>query len=188
MKVKLSDIANIQFGFYTKPTEEGNAVYLQAKHFDEAGIQSEQIDTFIQIDNKSEIHLLEDGDILLVGKGMRNFAWTYSKTYGVAIASSIFFVIKPNKNKVIPEFLTTLFNLQQTQVNFQTLGAGSSIPSIRKSELEAFTFELPSLALHQKIIAIKQLHYKDIELSKMIISEKGTVYQAVIQNIINKAS
>lgn len=186
MNVKLNDIAQIQFGLYSKPIEYGNVTYLQAKHFDDWGYQSDKIDTFMQIDKKNEAHLLEDGDILLVGKGMRNFAWTYEKAYGPAIASSIFFVIKVDKSKVIPEFLTTLFNMPQTQSYFQTLGAGSSIPSIRKSELEAFTIKLPTLEVQEKVINIKQLHYKDMELSKKIISEKQIVYQAVIKNIINQ--
>ena len=74
--------------------------------------------------------------------------------------------------------------MPETQAYFQTLGAGSSIPSIRKSELEAFMVKLPSLKLQRKAIAIKQLHYKDMEISKKIISEKQKVYQAVIKNII----
>lgn len=186
MKVKLSDVAQLQFGLYTRPTDEGNAVYLQAKHFDGWGNQKGKVDTFIQIDRKNESHLLEDGDIILVGKGMRNFAWTYDKTFGPAIASSIFFVIKADRSRVIPEFLTTLFNMPQTQAYFQILGAGSSIPSIRKSELEAFTVKLPSLELQQKAVDIKQLHYKDMDISKKILSEKQQLFQTVIKNLINK--
>jgi restriction endonuclease S subunit len=184
MKVKLGDIAQLQFGFYSKQTEKGEAAYLQAKHFDDLGKYTGEIDTFIHIDEKSKSHLLEDGDIILAGKGMRNFAWTYQKNFGPAIASSIFFVIKPNRSKVLPEFLTTLFNLHQTQTFFQNLGAGSSIPSIRKSELEAFTFVLPTLDRQQKAINIQQLYSRDMELSHLIISEKQKIYQAVIKNII----
>lgn len=184
MKVKLSDIAQLQFGLYTKPAEDGNAVYLQAKHFDQWGNQTENIDTFIQINQKNESHLLEDGDIIIPGKGMRNFAWTYEKAFGPAIASSIFFVIKPDRSRVIPDFLTTLFNMPDTQSYFQYLGAGSSIPSIRKSELEAFPFILPSLEQQQKAIVFKQLHNKDMELSQKIIDEKQKVYQAIIKNLI----
>ncbi len=186
MKIKLGNIAKLQFGLYSKPTEQGNAAYLQVKHFDDWGNQTNQIDSFIQIDQKNESHLLEEGDILLVGKGMRNFAWTYHKSFGPAIASSIFFVIKPDRTKAIPDFLTTLFNMPQTQAHFQTLGAGSSIPSMRKSELEAFAVKLPSLELQEKTIAIKQLHYKDMNLSRQIISEKQKVYQAIIKNIIHQ--
>lgn len=184
MRVKLSNIAQLQFGLYSKPTENGNAAYLQAKHFDDWGNQTNKVDTFIQIDQKRESHLLEEGDILLVGKGVRNFAWTYHKSFGPTMASSIFFVIKADRSRVIPDFLTTLFNMPQTQAHFQTLGAGSSIPSIRKSELEAFAVKLPSLELQEKTIAIKQLHYKDMDLSRQILSEKQKVYQAVIKNII----
>ena len=184
MRIKISNIAQLQFGLYTKPNENGNAAYLQVRHFDDWGNQTDKIDTFIKIDQKKETHLLEDGDILLVGKGMRNFAWTYHRNYGPAVASSIFFVIKVDRSKVIPEFLTTLFNMPQTQSHFQTLGAGSSIPSIRKSELEAFTIQLPSLELQEKAIAIKQLHYKEMDLSRQIIAEKQKVYQAVIKNLI----
>ena len=184
MKVRLSDIARLQFGVYDKPKDHGNAAYLQVKHFDEQGNQTDEVDTFLQIDQKNESHLLNDGDILLVGKGHRNFAWTYRRAFGPAMASSIFFVIKPNREKVIPDFLTTIFNMPQSQAHFQTLGAGSSIPSIRKSELEAFTIKLPSLELQEKAIAIKQLHHQDMELSRKILSEKQRIYQAVIKNII----
>ncbi|MDN3689655.1 restriction endonuclease subunit S [Cyclobacterium jeungdonense] len=186
MRVKLGDISQLHFGLYAKPVDEGNAVYLQGKHFDKWGNRTEQIDTFIQIDQKNESHLLEEGDILLAGKGMRNFAWTYDKAFGPAIASSIFFVIKVDPSRVIPEYLTTLFNMSQTQTYFQILGTGSSIPSIRKSELEAFVVTLPSLELQQKAITVKELHYKEMELSRKIIFEKQQVYQAVIKNIINQ--
>lgn len=186
MKVKLGDIAQLQFGLYTKPTDNGNAAYMQVKHFDDWGNQNDEIDTFIEIDQKNETHLLEDGDILFVGKGMRNFAWTYKSSYGPAIASSIFFVIKVDKSKVLPEFLTTLFNTAQTQAYFQTIGAGSSIPSIRKSELEVFMIQLPTLEMQQKIININKLHDEDMELSRKIVTEKQNLYQAVIKNLIYK--
>lgn len=186
MKIKLKDIAQLQFGLYTKPKEVGNAVYLQAKHFDDWGNLTDQIETFTEIDEKNKPHLLKHGDIILAGKGMKNFAWTYEESLGPAIASSIFFIIKVDQSRVLPEFLTTLFNMPQTQAYFQTLGAGSSIPSIRKSELGAFTVKLPPKELQEKAIAIKQLHYKDMEISREIISEKKKIYQSVIKNIIEQ--
>ena len=66
MKVKLGDIAQLQFGLYVKPKSIGDAVYLQAKHFDDWGNQTDEVDTFVQIDQKKKAHLLEDGDIVYV--------------------------------------------------------------------------------------------------------------------------
>ena len=116
---------------------------------------------------------------------MRNFAWTYTNAVGLAIASSIFFVIKPDRTKVVPEYITTLFNTSKYQSLFQTMGAGSSIPSIRKSELEAITIELPSLEMQQKIVQINQVHQDDLNMSNQIISEKKVLFQAVINKLIN---
>lgn len=184
MKVKLGDIAQLQFGYYAKPDEVGNAAYVQAKHFDDWGKQRYNIDTFITINSKNEGHLLEEGDILLVGKGLRNFAWVYHKAVGPAIASSIFFVIKPDKEKAFPEFLNIIFNSPKIQSYFQTLGAGSSIPSIRKSELEALPLMIPSLKVQKKAMEISRLHHQDMEISKQIMEKKQKIYQSITQHLI----
>ncbi|MBN2890497.1 MAG: restriction endonuclease subunit S [Bacteroidales bacterium] len=185
MKVLLSDISEIQFGFYAKPDTEGDVKYLQAKHFDDLGQLSNEIDTFLMRNEKKLSHLLIDGDILFVGKGFRNFAWTYTSEIGDAIASSIFFVIRPNKEMVNPEFLTTLFNTSKYQTYFQQLGAGSSITSIRKSELEAIKIDLPELALQNKIVELKKLHQRDIQLSKELIEQKEKKFQTIFNDLQN---
>lgn len=185
MKKKLGDVAQLQFGVYEKPGIKGNAAYLQAKHFDDGGKLKVPVDSFLKVSKKNENHLLEGGDVLFVGKGFRNFAWTYSPAFGPAVASSIFFVLKPDKAQVLPEFLTALLNAPQTQAYMQSLGAGSSIPSIRKSELDAFALHLPSLEVQEKVVEIARLQEQDIELSKRIIAEKQKVYQSVINRLIS---
>lgn len=184
MKKQLKDITNIKFGYYAKPKEKGFVKYLQAKNFDDYGILNQEIDSFITIDKKNEGHLLEDGDILFVGKGFRNFAWTYNKSFGPAIASSIFFVIKPNNKNINPDFIKTLFNSQKYQLLFQSMSAGSSIPSIRKAELESIFIDIPDLETQNKIACLNELHIKEIELSNKIIEQKNTLYQNVINQII----
>lgn len=180
--MKLNQIVQLRFGLYAKPVETGDVAYIQAKHFNEWGKLDSTIDTFIH--NKFENHLLKDGDILLAGKGLRNFAWVYGKNFEPAIASSIFYVIRPDQSKVMPDYLSLLFNTTKAQLHFQTLGAGSSIPSIRKSELEAFTLQLPSFGVQRKAIEIKKMHDQDMELSYRIIQEKQKLYQAITNHII----
>ncbi|MFA7449142.1 MAG: restriction endonuclease subunit S [Weeksellaceae bacterium] len=181
---KLNDIAQLQFGYYAPPLEVGSVLYIQVKHFDELGRYNEQMDTFVDLDQKNETHILNEGDILFVGKGNRNFAWAYTKTVGPAIASSIFFVIKPDRNQVLPEYLTTIFNLPKNQIYFQSLGAGSSIPSIRKSELEMFPVPLPEMSVQKKIVELKQLHELEIRLTQEIVDKKRMLFQEVINQLI----
>ncbi|TDO05399.1 restriction endonuclease subunit S [Sunxiuqinia elliptica] len=180
----LRDIAKLQFGYYARPDESGSAFYLQVKHFDDSIRFTGEKDAFIDIDKKNEAHILDEGDILFVGKGNRNFAWAYDKAVGKAIASSIFFVIKPDTNQVLPEYLTTILNLPKNQAYFQSLGAGSSIPSIRKSELEMFQVSLPEMSVQKKIVELKRMHELEIQLNDQIAEKKNKLFQEIINQLI----
>lgn len=184
LKKQLKDISNLQFGFYDKPKEEGEVMYLQAKNFNDFGQFDGNVDGLIEITEKSKSHLLEEGDVLFVGKGMRNFAWKYSIDTGKAIASSIFFVIKPKPDLVDSDYLVTIFNSTKYQSFFQSLGAGSSIPSIRKNELEAVEIPLPPLEIQKKIAKLSDLHRAELALTGRLIDEKNKLFQAVINDIL----
>lgn len=186
LKKPLNHIVTLQFGFYDKPTDKGDVLYLQAKNFNDIGLYQGNDEIWITLNEKSENHLLRNGDILFVGKGMRNFAWKYTHHIGKAIASSIFFVIRPDHSKVDSDYLVTLFNSEKYQLYFQTLGAGSSIPSIRKNELEAVEIPLPSMEVQKKIARLDQLHKRELIITAKIKEKKIQLFQAIINEILNK--
>jgi len=128
---------------------------------------------------------LQDGDILFVGKGNRIFAWCYRKTMGNAFASSIFFIIRPKQDLVIPEYLSVMLNLPKNNSYFRQLGAGSSIPSIRKTELAEFKINLVPLDVQEKVVTLHELHQKQVELQNNIIDKQNKMYQNIILKIVN---
>ena len=183
MVQKLSDIARIQFGYYDTPSEEGELRYLQAKHFDDSGEFTRFDESYIPLDDKSRKHILQPGDILLVGKGYRLFAWQYGGQPSPAVASTLFFVITVrDQARVLSEYLTTFLNLPQTQTYLRQLGAGTSIPSIRKNELSDLPLPHPSLAMQRNVAQIQALHQREISLLTNLIAEK----QILIENLINR--
>lgn len=184
MVVKIKDIANIQFGYYGQPSKDGTIPYLQAKHFNEFGQYIGENDTFLEEDPKSIANLLQDGDILFVAKGFRFFATLYKKDFGNAIASSIFFVLRVDKTRIIPAYLVSVLNLPKNLLHFQQSGAGSTIPSIRKNELADFTFNLIALEQQQKVVALQELYFKDIQITDALIKEKQKLFQTTISKII----
>ena len=180
---KLSQLAIIQFGYYDTPSEEGGIHYLQAKHFDDAGEFTLFDESFIPLDEKSRKHILQPGDILLAGKGYRLFAWQYEGEPGPAVASTLFFVIKvKNNQQILSEYLTTFLNLPPTQTYLRQLGAGTSIPSIRKNELSELAVPLPDLTVQQKVAQIQALHQRETTLLTNLIAEK----QLLVENLINQ--
>lgn len=183
MVANLSDIANIHFGYYDAPSEEGELYYLQAKHFDDAGEFTRFDTSFISTDEKSQKHILQAGDILLAGKGYRLFAWQYEGTPSPAVASTLFFVIKvKDLTRVLPDYLTTFLNLPQTQTYLRQLGAGTSIPSIRKNELSDLSVPLPALAIQRRVAQIQALHERETKLLNDLITQK----QLLVENLITR--
>lgn len=184
MLVKLKEIAQIQFGYYAQPNKEGTVTYLQAKHFNDFGKLIGDNDTYLEEDEKTASNLLQTGDILFSAKGFRFFAALYKPEFGKAVASSIFFVIKPDLKKVVPGYLASVLNLPKHLLHFQQLGAGSSIPSIRKSELMDFTFNLIPVEHQHKIVALQELYIKDLELTENLIKQKQILFQTALSKII----
>lgn len=185
MKIKLRDIAQIQFGYYAQPSVNGVIPYLQARQFDELGQFLGENDTFLEQDEKVNTNLLKDGDILFVSKGFRFFASEYKKEWGNVVASSIFFIIKPDITRVLPSFLTTVLNMPKNLLYFQQSGAGSSIPSIRKGELADFTFKLIPIEQQYKIVELRELYLRDIELTQRLIKQKQSLFDAVLAKTIH---
>ena len=184
MYIKLREVVNIQFGYYGKPSKEGLVSYLQAKHFNEFGQYVEGGDVFLEEDDKGRNQLLRDGDILFVAKGFRFFAAIYKEEFGKAIASSIFFILRVDESKVIPEYLVSVLNLPKNLLHFQQSASGSSIPSIRKSELEDFAFNLIPIDEQKKVVALQELHFRDIQITETLIKEKQKLFQTTISRII----
>ncbi len=182
----ISDIAKIRVGLHTSASETGHIAYLQARNFDGLGRLSTHIDTYIntETDHKVERHMLQAGDVLLASKGFRIFGWAYNIEVGPAIASSMFFILQPDVQKVLPEYLATFFNSQPAQAHFQALSAGSSIPSIRKSEIEGFSIPLPPISIQQRVVELKKAHEHGMDLSEKLTHEKQRLFDAVTYKLI----
>ena len=186
MEIKLRDIATIQFGFYGQPSKFGTIPYLQAKHFNGFGQFVGEIDTFLEEDKKiKKDNFLQEGDILFAAKGFRFFATIYKNELGPAIPSSIFFIIKSNLDRIVPGYLVSVLNLPKNILHFQSSGAGSSIPSIRKNELLDFTFNLIPIEQQKKVVALQELYLQDMLFTENIIKEKQVLFQTVLSKIIN---
>ena len=184
MKLPLNQISEIQFGLHAQPTESGDAAYLTAKHFGKAGNLIGEVNTKLKIAERERLHLLQDGDVIFAGKGFRNFAWCYREQFGAAIASSLFYVIRPNQEQIYPEYLCAILNLPKNRNYFQQLGAGVTIPSIRKSELGDFKISVIQMEKQKQVAAIQELHQREMELMNQLVEQKINLHQSIITKII----
>lgn len=182
MKTLIKDITNIQTGVFARPLDKGELVYLQSKHFDENGKLLGELHADLFGNGISEKHLLKDGDVLFSAKGTKNFAAVYENQNPAAVASTSFFVLRPAKNKILPEYLSWFLNHPETQKFLKDKARGTAIPSIRKTELEDLEISIPSIEKQRTVIQLSALMRKENEIRMKILHKRK---QLIEQHIIN---
>lgn len=183
MKIPLANLTQIRLGPYLAPERDGGFAYLQVKNFDDRGELLGPPDTFVDLTRQQHNHALVEGDVLFVGKGYRQFAWAYDLAVGPAVASSIFFVLRPAPRRLSGAYLAALLNTPASRAFFAQLGAGTNIPSIRKSELEAFEIPLPPLRRQQQIAQLCRLQERSFRLRSQLAAAQDQYFQAALQRL-----
>jgi restriction endonuclease S subunit len=186
LKTTLKHIASIQTGVFAKPTADGEVVYLQAKHFDEAGQLNATLHPDLMAETVSDKHLLRQGDVLFAAKGTKNFATLYNIDEP-AVASTSFFVIRLEnefRHRILPEYLVWLMNHPVAQAYLKGQARGSSIVSISKGVLEELEISIQTIQKQQLILNISNLRNQEIELRQQIEQLRDKQIQQQIINAI----
>jgi hypothetical protein len=181
---RLEKLAHIHFGLYQRTSAEVGLPYLQVSQFDASGrLRPEAGEHYLPATEENEAARLKPGQLILAGKGLRHFAWLYRPELGPMVASSSFFVIEPDPRRVLPEYLTVYLNMPRMKALYQTLGAGTNIPSIRKSELANVRILLPQLETQRQIVQLTRLHQQEISLMESLMAKKKALHHAAIHHL-----
>ena len=186
MKVKIEEISTVSTGIYTQFGQSGNAIYLQANFFDDAGQLSDYIRPNLVLDNKMQKHLLNEGDILFAAKGMNNFAVSVKNKMGACVASSTFLVLRIKeefKKIILPEYLVWFLNHPHNQTNLKAKAIGTGLPSISKKVLEKIEIVLPSLNTQHNIVIIDDLRKREKQIRIKIEDLRERQVQHLLHNL-----
>jgi restriction endonuclease S subunit len=167
LKKSLKDIVNIKTGLFAKPTDHGEVVYLQSKHFDENGQLAAVLYPDLNKDSIPEQHLLNAGDVLFAAKGTKNFATVYEEKNPIAVASTSFLVISLIVDYIEPKFLAWWLNSKEVQEFLKGIAKGTSIPSITKAQMEELMVPILPLDVQNSLVRLSELRLKE----KMILAD-----------------
>ena len=127
---------------------------------------------------------LRSGDILFIAKGAHNYAIVFELDFPKAIASSAFFVLRPDLRKIVPGYLAWYLNQSTVQRFFLNNASGSYIPNVAKTTLERVTVIVPPEHIQRKIVSIDKLVKKEELLLKRIIQKKQRVVTQALMKIV----
>ncbi len=186
MKFKLENIATIQSGIFSLFGQLGSAIYLQANYFNEFGELKNTIRPNLVLNDKTERHLLDEGDILLAAKGNKNFAVLVKNKMLPAVASSTFLVLRIKREyltKIIPEFLVWLLNHSHNQSILKSKAVGSGVPSISKKSLSDFNVDIPEMTTQQNILVVDELRKREKQIKQKIEQLREMQMQQLLYNL-----
>ena len=188
MKVFLSDISEIQVGYQSR---EGIRAHPDGSHF---LLQARDFNNLHQVDwsnltrftpagsmTKSEI---QPGDVLFLAKGQDNFACPVNRVTNHVLVANSFYILRPNKATILPEYLAWWLNQTPAQEYIQLNRSGSSLPFLSVSALSRLEVRIPPIKVQRKIGELELLRKKEADLLDLYLTKKSALIKTVCLNAI----
>jgi restriction endonuclease S subunit len=150
------------------------------------GVLTEKLQSIDGFDPRSDRYFLDAGDVIMISKGYNINAFVIPEALGKVVAVNSFLVMKPNRGKVIPEYLAWFLNSKRTQHFFKEMAAGTHIPNLSIKALEAVDFFLPSIEKQLQVRDLDKLKNREIHLHQEIASKKEQLVDEILQQQVDK--
>jgi len=189
-KQPISKLAGIQLGyqFRSKPegNENGSVALIQVKDIlpDRSGIDWTAPLLFEPERDPSKA-LLKEGDVLFMGKGTAPFACKVDGLTGPTVAGGMFYILRPDTRRVLPDYLAWVLNDKQTLEKLLIAsGTGVAMPVIKRKELEQLAIPLPSLEAQQRISELQELNRQEMDLMNQLAGQKQILTEGVCKKLM----
>lgn len=187
MKVRIKDIADIRSGHQFREKidtdEDADTSVIQIKDIDQAGrLNTDNLDR-VNV-TKPDVHSVSMGDVLFLSRGARPFAIFVNERLRNTIATSYFFILRPDPNKTRPDFLAWSINQPEFQDSLRSRIRGTHMRIISKSDFQDLEIELPPLSVQESVMRLQRLLDEELELANAIQEKRRKMVQAIARKLI----
>jgi len=137
--------------------------------------------------NVSE-HELHCGDVLLIARGPRNHAATFTWSGAQAVAAAHIIVLRTDGQIAFPDYLTWFLNLPRTQAKIRAMRSESSVPFVAVEALARLRVPLPSLQLQKKIAGVRKLGAREQRLIEEIRARRRVLVDGLLLGAVRRES
>jgi hypothetical protein len=178
---QIRSLASIRAGYQTRSgiaeAANGSHFLLQIRDFNESRTAVNLSDlTKIEPGAINPAQVLQDGDVLFLAKGSRNFAHALKAVPALTLAASYFFILRPEA-ALLPEYLAWFLNLESSRRVFtQSTGHAAHMPVVRRDVIESLEIPLPSLQRQQEVVELDRLMRRQQVLLLDLASSQRTLF------------
>lgn len=166
---KLSEVAEVEYGYTDTAKEEGEARFIRITDINEFGQLKMDSPKFINMSKEAEKFILKKDDILVARTGA-----TFGKTLiyenkEKAVFASFLIRINLNKIKVLPKYYWAFAQSDVYWNQARNLMTGGGQPQFNGNALKQIQIPLPSLSIQEEIVAEIESYQKIIDGAKMVV-------------------
>lgn len=177
MKTTIGEIAEIQIGYQAKgrivPEPASRFRILQLKDF-EGGRLATDLDQLTPMtpERNPDSYRVDESDVLFACRGPHNFAFHITMPLEWVLATNAFYILRPNRDIILPEYLTWWLNLGTTQDVLSSLRTISTMPLVPKSALSELEIQLPPMDVQANILGIWDTAARENELALSLADKR----------------
>src|SRR5215471_4153027 len=120
----------------------------------------------------AERYLVSQGDVLFLSRGQRTYAVPVLQALENTVASYYFYILRPDADRVDPEYLAWFINQPTAQACLERLRRGSHIKIIPKSAFEELEVVLPPLATQRAIVELERLWRREAYIMSRLVQAR----------------
>lgn len=106
---------------------------------------------------------LREGDVLVAARGTRMTAAVFDGSFP-AVVGSQFCIVRPDADRVLPDYLRWFLNLPSTQENLLSRARGTYVRSLSASALSDLMVPVPTIGRQREIAKIHELRLREKQL------------------------
>lgn len=190
MKERLGRLAEIRTGYPFRGrvdrVEAGNCRLVQMGDVRASAGDVADVSTRVNLPEGPGKHVLHYGDVLFVGRGMRNEAATFVAEGGNVIAAPHLFVLRTEGRVAFPDYLTWWLNLPETQDQIRAMRRGSAVPFVPMTALARLEVPLPNIELQNHIARIQRLSLQEQRLLARIKDRRSALNDGLLTEAVRR--
>lgn len=156
MKLQLIEFASIRFGVHAKALNKGPMALVPSSAIGEH--RSIQLDELPRVSPEvlrfKKDDLLQQGDVLLIGKGSINHAVVWPGSAEDTLASNTLFVIRTDLQQVLPEYLAGYFNSTAAKAWFTFHQKAGTVKVLSRQALDEMVIPVPPIEVQHRMASL----------------------------------
>jgi hypothetical protein len=179
----LSEVAQVQPGYLSRGrvrvAADGTHRLLQAKDVSsDTGVRIAAAVRF-RPERNPELYRVSRGDILLAARGQDHRAHLITEDLTDTLASSVFYILRPQADRVLPGYLAWWLNLPAVQAEIDAGSYGTGIDYLSRETLERLPVPVPALSIQHQIQRVVALWQEQKSLEARLAETREQYIHAV---------